>query len=201
MLSDFGIENITTNNDEWTKCQFVHAIIAISERDNTVVGGIRVHINEGDSILPISQALKQIEPNLDGWLQIGNIGKTAEICGLWNSKKVFGKGLSFFLTRAAVAHARYLKMDRVVGLAAPYTREMSESVGFRIVKELGESGTYHYPNDRHLASIMEISPLENMTTSSEENRKRILSLNKFPIQQYQEIYRNSFCPISYNLIG
>lgn len=199
VLSDFGIENISTNNDAWKQDPSVHAIVAISTIDNSIVGGIRIHYKNSRTSLPLKLALNYLDPKIQEWLNKDSQEEIAEICGLWNSKKVFGKGLSFFLTRAAVAYVRRNNLTKVVGLAAPYTREMSESVGFRVVSELGSNGTYNYPNEKHLASVMEIIDLPNISTATFENHRRIHSLSAYPIQNFQENYRNCRSIIHYNL--
>jgi hypothetical protein len=200
VLADFGIENVTTNNDVWISNEFTLGIVATSVLDNSVQGGVRLHFRNPYVPLPLSQALGYLEPNLNSWLLSHPESTLAEICGLWNSKKVFGRGLSFFLTRSAVACARIHGVGRIVGLAAPYTREMSESVGFQIASELGSNGLFTYPNERHTASVMEIQDPKNVRSASVLNQLRIKSLSDHPIQTFHETYRNNRTIISYNLI-
>lgn len=198
VLSDYGIENVTSNSVLWANNKHVHALVALNLEDNSVVGGIRIHMLEDGDYLPVMMALNYIDPNVSNWVRSNKSGEAAEICGLWNAKRVFGRGISFFLTRAAIAYCMRGKFKTLIGLAAPYTKEMSESLGFRVVETVGLNGTFLYPNERHLASLM-CFHLSSLDTMVETNRILALSLKNNPVQEIAEMYNGKTLFVEYNL--
>ncbi|HRH39008.1 MAG TPA: hypothetical protein PK760_11710, partial [Flavobacteriales bacterium] len=56
VLEDFGITNVTTNDDAWTKDPNTYVIVALAD-DASMVGGIRLEVDKGTRDLPIQSAL------------------------------------------------------------------------------------------------------------------------------------------------
>ncbi|MEZ4738192.1 MAG: hypothetical protein R2818_02285 [Flavobacteriales bacterium] len=52
VLEDFGIPNVTTNNDDWISDPDTYVIVAISDKEG-MVGGIRVEIATDDRECPL----------------------------------------------------------------------------------------------------------------------------------------------------
>ena len=101
VLEDFGITNVTTNTDTW--CSDPGTVVIIAETDDgSMVGGIRVEVH-GRRELPITAALRKLDPRIDQVVErLGEHG-TAEVCGLWNANRFNSRGLPNLLSMAAVS--------------------------------------------------------------------------------------------------
>ena len=107
--------------------------LVLSEDESEVYGGERVHIANPEYPLPIEAAVGMVEPNIYPLIKsYVDMGMTGELCGLWNSKSIAGKGVSVLLTKIGVAIANILKMDSLFVLCAPYTVSMCQNAGFEI---------------------------------------------------------------------
>lgn len=199
VLKDFGITNVTTNTDSWKENGNIHVIIARSKQTLELVGGIRIQIMSKEEALPIEQALSDLDPNVTPFIRKNNCAEVAEVCGLWNSKRVYGKGISHFLSRTAVAVAPLIGVKKLYCLAAPYTKEMAESIGFQVVEKLGNNGTFKYPIETHLARIMLIDDTLSINSASAQEKERIFDLRNSPQQSFIEKGPLGFLDIEYNL--
>jgi len=63
VLEDFGIANVTTNNDRWTRDPYCYVIVALHERLG-MVGGIRLEIAKEDVPLPMELALMKFDARI-----------------------------------------------------------------------------------------------------------------------------------------
>ncbi len=200
LLREYGIENVSTAGNLWKYDKNVVVLVARNSIDKSLIGGSRIHIARDQQILPIISALAYTEPKINSWLDGHYESGIAEACGLWNAKRVFGKGISPLLTRSMVAVATKLSISTLIGLAAPYTKDMAFSMGFRTVRELGNDGTFLYPNEKHTASLLQVEDLVNIPNASVVNLSRIKSLKAHPIQTSIEEYNGSKLLVSYNLL-
>lgn len=98
VLEDYGITNISTNNNLWMEMKNVFVIVAFYGEE--IVGGIRVHVADGKEPLPVEKAVGYIDCKvhqlINQYLETG----TGELCGLWNAKSVAGYGVSLLLVRS-----------------------------------------------------------------------------------------------------
>jgi len=200
LLKEYGIENVTSGKPTWKDQKNILVLAALNSIDKTMVGGARIHLSSDNSILPLDEALNYIEPNISGWLREKYTTGIGELCGLWNAKKVFGKGISPLLTRTSVAISDKLNIAYLVGLAAPYTKDMASSMGFKIVPELGANGTFQYPNERHTASLLIIDDIPSLKSASSEHRERIFSIRAGNTQFVKETINGSQLVVTYNLL-
>ena len=97
VLAIYGIENITTNTDDWIYNPAIFVIVVESLDGKKMFGGARVQAANGITPLPIEEATGEMDSKIydaqDG---------TAELSGLWNSKEVAGLGIgSLFPTRCS----------------------------------------------------------------------------------------------------
>jgi hypothetical protein len=91
VLKDFGITNVTTNTDSWKMNENIHVIVAKSKSTGELVGGIRIQIMSDKEELPIEQALTELDPKVPEVLRRDKAHEVAEVCGLWNSKRVMAR--------------------------------------------------------------------------------------------------------------
>ncbi|MCB0763476.1 MAG: hypothetical protein KDB84_02145, partial [Flavobacteriales bacterium] len=136
VLEDFGITNVTTNTESWTRDPNTYVIVAISD-ELGMVGGIRVQVARSGEPLPMEQALSKMDPaiipSLAALLPEGN----AEVCGLWNANRFAARGLPSLLAFAAVSLANQLGIRSMVCLVAHYTLRHALRVGFTVMGDVG----------------------------------------------------------------
>ena len=199
VLKDYGIENITSNNNEWMYNQNIYCVIAI-DNDNEMVGGIRLQIGDGISPLPVETAIGDIDPGIykvvEYYHKNGGIG---ELCGLWNSRKVKGVGISVVLVRAAISIINQLKFQTLTGICAEYSLKMFQEVGFVINERLGNEGKFVYPNENYIARVVGILNSLTLATAAPYDRKIMLNLRDCPVQSRIESGPKGNFNVNYDL--
>jgi hypothetical protein len=179
VLEEFGITNVTTNGDYWTYRDDVFVFICREIETGIVVAGIRVEPKIDSQPLPIEAAVLPSEPKIiDVILSSRNHGRVVEICGLWNSRKVFGREISRFLSECAVASLSELQVAHAYCLVAHYTLDLSKSLGFHVVQEIGTDGWIPYPNETYKAYSMVINDVRNLEGGDHDVIERIMNLRK-----------------------
>lgn len=183
VLKDYGITNITTNNDEWMKNPNIYGIVAEIYPDMEVVGGIRVQISDEQNWLPVEKAISKMDPRIhDIVKKYREEGGVGELCALWNAKRVAGIGISVLLTRAGISMANQLDFETLVGICAEYTLDMFRRVGFVVDDSLGVKGEFQYPNENYIARVLGIMNASTLSTAHEYDKMRMQSLRDFPEQ-------------------
>lgn len=202
VLADFGIENVTSNTKEWMGDPGVYVIVATQDETGIIVGGIRIHIFNGTDPLPMQVALEELDGRINTVVREGHKGGIAECCGLWNSKRVFGRGISYILTRSSVSLAGLLPLSSLIALSAPYTREKAIERGYNILSEVGEEGFFSYPIPSHRACAMVIRDLENLPGGTLDEERRIIKLLRTSNGiTLNEVYNGRPICVTYNLLA
>src|SRR5215210_4903935 len=92
VLSIYGIENITTNTEDWMFNPAIFVIVVETLDGEKLFGGARLQAANGINPLPIEEATGSFDPTIhdivNHYAQFG----TGELSGLWNSKEVAGLG-------------------------------------------------------------------------------------------------------------
>jgi len=201
ILTDLGIENLTSNYPTWFDDPNTLVITATNE-EAELVGGIRVQLYTGDYELPIMTAIKYQDPNIITAIERRKNNKgVAESCGLWNSKKVFGRGISPLLARCSVSQTSFFEIDNLCCFSAPYTLKMIKSLGFIEMKEVGNNGQLPYPSEKYMSSVLEIPNIHTLEYSDSNQKERILSLINQPKQTVIELSQGKEIEIEYNLLS
>lgn len=185
VLEDFGIEHVNTNNAEWATDPDTYLVIASSD-EYGMIGGLRLEVSKEGRVLPIVDALQgldgRIQHAVDRWSEEG----CAEICGLWNANKYVNRGLPTLLGYAAVAIAHNIGVKSLVCLIAHYTLRHALRVGFTIMEDVGNEGTFSYPipSIKAIALVMQNTLLLN--NAQDQHRLPVISLRVRPHQQRVE---------------
>jgi hypothetical protein len=181
VLEDYGVTNITSAIPAWLGNPHVILVTAQDESGN-IQGGIRAQIADGVLPLPIETAIgymdKKVLDTVDYYRRNGGVG---ELCGLWNSKEVAGRGVSMLLTRASISIINQLKFKTLVGICADYTLPMFSKVGFVVDKTMGNNGEFAYPNPNYVTRVLGILNAETLETADPEEREKMLSLRANPV--------------------
>lgn len=198
VLMDYGITNITSNNDEWSRMECVYCVVVLNQ-DGKMVGGIRMQKADGIHMLPVEKAIGYRDPNIHSIVASYIPEGVGELCALWNAKEVAGIGLSLLLSRAGIAICSQVGISTMVGICADYTLGMFRRVGFVVDETLGDSGQFIYPNENYIARVLGILNARNLASANEEDRLRMLSLRLEPEQDFEEITAKGTLHIKYQL--
>lgn len=198
VLQDFGIQNVTTNSDYWVADPETYVIAAFSSADG-MVGGIRIEVDKGVRELPIEAALKGLDGSIISSLRVLRPEGNGEVCGLWNSNKYSARGLPSMLAFAAVSLANQIGVKSLVCLVAHYTLRHALKVGFTIMEEVGDAGTFTYPIPSIKAIAMVIPDAITLGSASRDSRKKLMSLRMRPEQEVLEEVHGRLLRCKYEL--
>lgn len=199
VLLDYGIENITSNNQDWVKNPDVYCL-GLETYDGELLGGIRIQLANGRFPLPIEDAIGYVEEQIHEVVEVyANDGGVGELSGLWVSNKLKGLGIGWYLVRAAISTANQLNFKTLVGICGEVTLNMFKNVGFEINKSLGNNGTFKYPNDMLIAYAVGILNIETLEKASLYDKDIMLSLREAIQIDRVENDRKINVSISYNL--
>ncbi len=199
VLEDYGITNITTNNNQWMHMDCVYGVVAETE-DGEMVGGIRIQLADGVHPLPVEKAVGYMDPTLYDLVREYIPEGVGELCALWNAKSVAGLGISILLTRAGISITNQVTCKTLMGICAGYTLKMFKKVGFVIDNTLGNGGEFVYPNENYIAWVLGILNAKELETAEDYDRERMLSLRYNPVQQFIEQSKIGDLNVDYNLI-
>lgn len=200
ILEELGITNLTSNKPTWMDDPDVVVISAYDINSMELVGGIRVHKYNTTHNLPIIEAIKYQDPNVEDLFHKYRELGVVESCGLWNSKRVYGKGISPLLARCSVALSAVFDPKYVVCFSAPYTLRMISRLGFTPIMSIGQDGQFPYPTEKFISSALVINDLYTLTNAVESERERIFSLMSNPKQKFLEQPQGKELKITYNLL-
>ncbi len=188
VLEAYGVTKVTSANVEWKDDPDTYVIIVESTDRTKVYGGGRIQVRSAQVKMPLEDAIALLDKRIYEYVdEIGNYN-VAEFCGLWNSKEVAGHGIgSIFLGRTGVAIITQLQIKYLMALCSPATLRNCLKVGFEIIRELGNNGTFYYPKEDLLATSLIIKDIVNLPTANPAERDAILKLREKPVQETVEM--------------
>ena len=200
VLRDYGVTKITSANADWTQNPSVYVILATNKHTHEAVGGVRIHIADGVTPLPLENAISIVDERVfdlvKKYIPIG----TGELCGLWNARSVAGLGLgSYFLMRAGISLTHQLKLPTLFALCAPHTYEISIQKGFETEKSIGKEGTFIYPKLDLIATSIIIKDTANLPLAIPEEKDLIFELRDNPHITRTEVGPKGAIEIEYDL--
>lgn len=200
VLTAIGVKKVTSSKNDWMYNPAAFVLIVESLDGENVYGGARIHVAGGTQPLPIEEATGKMDPKIfDLVWEYGQEG-TGEGCGLWNSREIAGYGIgSIFLTRAAIAIAPHIGIKSLFALCAPYTINLTKSVGYRQETGVGNNGTFYYPKLDLLATTMILEDVNTLELASEEDKNAILALRNTQNCTRIEMLRSKEIEIQYQL--
>lgn len=201
VLKDYGIMNITTNNDVWMHNPNIYCVVAESIPDYAVVGGVRIQVSDENTPLPVELAIGRMDPAIYDLVKNFRVQSgIGELCALWNARKVAGIGISLLLIRAAIAASGQLPLSRLISICADYTLNMFQQVGFIVNDNLGTNGSFPYPNATYTARVLGIMNSQNLENARSLDKLRMTALREQPVQTFVEEGVNQQITIDYNLV-
>lgn len=179
VLRSYGVNPISSAKREWFINPVVYGVIA--EQDGKVLGGVKIHKVGGTQWLPVEEGVGYMDERLFDIVKKYAEKGAGEACGLWNAREVSGWGLSLILMHAIVAIAPQIKVATLFGLSSDHTLDLFESLGYRIIKTLGNKGDFVYPTPDYLARVIKMNA-QTMSGALPYNKESVFSLREQPNQ-------------------
>jgi hypothetical protein len=202
VLEVAGVKKVTSAKHDWMYNPASFVIIVENEDGSKVLGGARLQCSGGNQPLPIEEATGEFDARIYDVVREKSILGTSELCGLWNSREVSGLGIgAFFSTRVGVVIAEQLGVQSIFALCAPYTVKFAEKVGCRVLRSIGNNGTFYYPKLDLLATIVLLEDAQEISQADPLEQERIRNLRNQLHQTYVEKspIRNMEVEIQYDL--
>ncbi|WP_439488868.1 hypothetical protein [Algoriphagus sp.] len=155
--------------------------------DFRVLGGGRVQLKSKGYPLPLEDAISEVDPGIASYMsQFGEL-EVAEYCGLWNSREVAGYGIgSIYLVKVGVAIASQFGLKKLMALCSPATVRISKKVGYEVISSLGDNGTFLYPKEGLIATVLAIDDVDNLPFADSTEREFIFQLRDNVVNQKLE---------------
>jgi hypothetical protein len=198
VLEDFGVLQIVGGDHSWMSDPDCIVLMA-THRDLGHVGGIRIERATRSKPLPMERTIAPMDPTIHdaiaGYMESGY----GEICGLWNANRFAGKGIPLLLSMAAVAVSQQVGVHALSCFVAHYTLRHALKVGFQILEDVGEGGSFNFPMPRIKSFAMVIPDTILLESAPNSFRQRILSLRCRPAQERIESLYGVVYPVRYVL--
>ncbi|SIT06679.1 hypothetical protein [Belliella pelovolcani] len=183
VLESYGVTKVTSADRSWVNNPNVYLLLVESEDGQRILGGGRVQLRSSGYPLPLEGAIFEKDERIVEYMTRFEDLKVAEYCGLWNSKEVSGYGIgSIYLIRIGVALTSFLNLNCLMAFCSPFTVANSQAVGLRIIEELGVNGTFLYPKEGLVATIMEVEDVNSLERALPAEKDFIFDLRRNPKQ-------------------
>ncbi|MCD0489575.1 hypothetical protein LPB86_15140 [Pedobacter sp. MC2016-14] len=201
VLLDYGVTKVTSSSTDWFYNPAVYVIVAEMADTNETVGGIRIHIADGITRLPMEDAVAMVDKSVYGLIDKYTAAGTAELCGLWNAKTTAGWGIgSYILMRAGISIIPKLNLSTLFALCAPHTLNISVEKGFEVEKSIGNEGTFIYPKLDLVATSIIIKNTDTLPLALPSEKTLIFDLRENPLITRIEASQKRELEISYHLL-
>ncbi len=179
VLRSYGVNPISSAKREWFINPAVYGVIA--EQGDRILGGVKIHKVGGTQWLPVEEGVGYLDERLFDVVKKYAQKGAGEACGLWNSRDVSGFGLSLILMQSIVSICNQVNVSTLFGLSSDHTLALFESLGYRIIKTLGNKGDFVYPTPDYLARVIKMNPI-TMTGALPYNKETVFALREQPNQ-------------------
>ncbi len=187
VLSIYGIENITTNTEDWMFRRSIFVIVVETLDGEKLYGGARIQVADGIHPLPIEEATGKMDHRIYEIVREHAKTGAAELSGLWNSREVAGLGLgSLFPSRVAVALSTQIGVNTFFSLCSPTTVRFKDWMGGKILTSVGNEGTFYYPKIDLLATAIYSDDMTNLAATHPREREKVMYLRNNPIHVANE---------------
>lgn len=201
VLQAYGVTQVTSLKYDWIDEPFTYVILVESD-DGRVMGGGRIQLAGGNIPLPIETAIDDLDPRIFSIVdEKKRNGGAGEYCGLWNSREIAGFGVgSIILIRVGMAVFTQLPLATLFAFASPATLKPSLDVGYRVLTEVGNDGTFYYPKEDLVATALVLDDPSTLKRATDENRATIFGMRHNPVRTVVEKGPKGEIEVDYNLI-
>lgn len=198
VLESIGVKKVTSANDSWVNNPDVIVVIVESDEDGLIYGGARIHKANADYPLPMVEAIEELDSSIKNVIEKDIDAGTGEICGMWNSRKITGMGIgAIFMSKACLALTPKLNLTSLYALFAPVTVKLGLEMGYEILTQVGNNGTFYYPKLDLIATAMKLYDAENLPMTTQEHRDSIFKIRENDTLIIEENYRGRHVKLSY----
>jgi len=202
VLTIYGIDNVTTNTNEWMYNSSVFVVAVESLDKKRIFGGARIQCVDGINQLPIEEATGSMDPKVYSVVKHHSQFGACELCGLWNSKEVAGLGIGSFLPAiVAVAITKQIGINILFALCSPFTTRFKDWIGGQILTTVGNNGTFYYPKLDLVATVLFSDGLADLPLTIPRVRDKMIHLRNNPICVVREKspFKNKYIDVHYDL--
>lgn len=201
VLTDWGIDNITSNNKKWIENPHIYCLGLKKSNTNELLAGIRIQLANGLFPLPVEDAVGYMDNRIYNLVDYyANNGGIGELSGLWVNKSLKGLGIGVYMVRAAIASSSQLNFKTMTGICGDVTLKMFNNVGFIVDKSIGNNGQFYYPNDELIAHLVGILNAVTLEDAVNYDKQIMISLRNNFHQQRIEKDTEKATTIDYKLI-
>lgn len=202
VLTIYGIDNVTTNTQNWMFNPAVFVVVVESMDGTKIYGGARLQGVDGLTQLPIEEAVGDMDSGIYDIVKHYSQFGTCELCGLWNSKEVAGLGIGSFMPAiTAVAITKTIGFNILFALCSPFTTRFKDWIGGVIFTGLGNNGTFYYPKLDLLATVLFSDGLYNLPLTAPRIRDKMVYLRENPncVILEKSPFKNQVINVHYDL--
>lgn len=200
VLESYGVTKVTSADRSWVNNPYVYLIIVESEDGEKIYGGARMQLKTKDFPLPLEDAIYEKDKSIVDFMKKYKDLEAGEFCGLWNSREISGYGIgSIYLIRIGAAISSILHLKGLMAFCSPYTVKYGQAVGLEIITSLGNNGSFLYPKEGLVATIMEANDTDELSMALPSEKALINSLRNNPIQTVREISEKGPLEIDFDL--
>ncbi|MGB0806252.1 MAG: hypothetical protein ACPGRC_06135 [Salibacteraceae bacterium] len=201
VLEDIGVK-VTSGRNDWLEDPNVFVmIVEDTANDNEVLGGVRLHKANNFTEMPMVEAIAKVDDRI--FKEIAKLQEkgTAEICGIWNSRKIMGLGLgAIYLMRSSIALSTQVGLDTMLSFASRATRQRGYDKGFEPFTVVGNLGEFNYPKLDLIATAVVCYDPETLKLAKEIERNEIFKLRKEKTFIATEKWPKGEFQLEYNLV-
>ncbi|MFL0685465.1 hypothetical protein CLV31_11389 [Algoriphagus aquaeductus] len=198
VLESIGVKKVTSAKEDWVKNPDVIVVIVESDEDGKVYGGARIHKANREFPLPMVEAIEGLDKSIKDVINKDLDAGTGEVCGLWNSRQITGLGIgAIFMSKACLALTPKLGLNSLYALFAPTTVKLGLMMGYEILTQVGNNGTFYYPKLDLIATAMKLHDAVNLPLTSEEHRESIFKIRENKRLLINEDYRGREVKLEY----
>jgi len=186
VLSRHNFGHIRSANPAWMFNPNAYVILAYNKaRPEILLGGGRIEIKTKKLQLPVENSLASRDPKILELVKAEMPG-TSEFCGLWNSREAVGRKIITIIVMYGFSLLSKLNLNSCFLLCSPHTFYLAEMLGCRMIKELGNEGSFNYPTDRFRAYVWVKDDVRFLQTVIPYIKERVVSLREHSDQVYLE---------------
>lgn len=198
VLESIGVKKVTSAKEDWVNNPDVIVVIVESEEDGKVYGGARIHKANKEFPLPMVEAIEGLDSSIKDVINKDLDAGTGEVCGLWNSRQISGLGIgAIFMSKACLALTPKLGLTSLYALFAPTTVKLGLMMGYEILTQVGNNGTFYYPKLDLIATAMKLHDAINLPLTSQEHRESIFQIRENERLLINEEYRGHVVKLEY----
>lgn len=200
VLESYGVTKVTSADRSWVNNPHVYLIIVESEDGEIVYGGARMQLRTEEFPLPLEGAIYEKDKSIVEFMKKYQHLEAGEFCGLWNSREISGYGIgSIYLIRIGAAISSFLSLKGLMAFCSPYTVKYGQAVGLDVISCLGDNGSFLYPKEGLVATILEATDPTELSMASPTEKEFINSLRENPKQTRYEMSEKGPLEIDFDL--